>query len=172
MATSVHFSRSQVLVDGDGTPLPSQAPTEGVRIAQEIHLPSLSNEADSEQHKPSISQTVEVLTHVDPRSHVLAWRLSSPAHWLFVSERWHILRTRSATDHDPEGRSGAVDFWRGRSRTNWREEETVYETWEVFSGVMAPAVSWFARARLERGLLESAYALKARLEKPGGWTWG
>ncbi|VDC05173.1 unnamed protein product [Peniophora sp. CBMAI 1063] len=161
------FIRSQVLVDASGAPLSSQIPVEGVRIAQEIHLPSLS----SSNADPSVNHSVEVLTHVNPRTHTLAWRLSSPAHWLFWSERWHVVRTlkRGAK---AEGETTAVDFWRGSERVNWRGEETVYETWEVLGGMLAPAASWFILARLQRGLEESAYALKARLEKPKEWSWG
>ncbi|KZV65035.1 hypothetical protein PENSPDRAFT_638896 [Peniophora sp. CONT] len=144
-------SRSQVLVDADGKPLPSQTPIEGARIAQEIHLPALASSSVSSEPlpKPSIVHSVEVLTHVDFRSHTLAWP--------------------SATRLD---REKATDFWRGTSRANSQGEETVYETWEVLGGALAPAVSWLVLARLKRGLEETARALKARLEKPAGWTWG
>ncbi|KAI0057623.1 hypothetical protein BV25DRAFT_1357244 [Artomyces pyxidatus] len=85
------------------------------------------------------SQAEEILTHVDHENLRLAWRFATPARWLMHAERWQILR-------------GAG-------------EQTTYETWEVFGGLLAYPISFFMKGKLQAAFDAMAEALKARAEE-------
>jgi len=86
--------------------------------------------------------TEEILTHVDAASFRLAWRFATPARWLISAERWQILR---------DGRPG--------------DQRTVYETWEVFGGLLAYVIRFFMHKKLQDSFDAMSRALKDRAER-------
>lgn len=87
------------------------------------------------------STAEEILTCVDDENFRLAWRFATPARWLINAERWQILR---------DGGPG--------------DQETVYETWEFFGGLLAYVIRFFMSVKLQSSFDAMSSALKERAE--------
>ncbi|KAF2270903.1 hypothetical protein CC78DRAFT_610949 [Lojkania enalia] len=134
------FVRSSIVITPDGINLPQQRPVENHRLVLRVQIPPLplpvsSSTPDNPLHTQFAFENV---THVDPIQGRLAWKyLTSDA--LLDSERWQAI-------------------------SNIGNGKILYESREVFSGILAPVL----RASMEAGLIESfeaqAQGLKLLLE--------
>jgi hypothetical protein len=190
------YSRSQTLLSASGAPLPDQStPFEGARLAQSLALPvarqlgmqtapagpSDSGPMDLEPAAAlPLIRTTELLTHVDPRAHRLAWRLPTPVPWLLWTERWQVLSEVEV--ESPESKEGSEASYEVVSRRGYGEgsgggkeargTRTRYETWEVVGGALAYPLIYLVLAPLQAAFEASSRALKERAEAPRAWSWG
>ncbi|OBZ74295.1 hypothetical protein A0H81_05458 [Grifola frondosa] len=126
------FVRTQTIVDASRTPSTDQTPSEGKFLLMEVHIPPTMDDSG----KPTIAH--EIITHVDPATHRLAWQNTLPS-WFIRAERWQALST---TD----------------------DGKTRYETREVFGGIGSYLIKWFLSMNLQKSFEAMAEALKMRAE--------
>jgi len=129
------FMRSVYVVDASRNVLPSQMPQEGGYVLMTVNMPP----SLVATQKPNSTQ-LELVTHLDPAAHRIAWAPAALPRWLIRAERWQGVRA---------GEDG----------------KAIYETREGFGGFGGWVVRWFMRGKLQRSFDAMAQALKGRVEQ-------
>lgn len=128
--------RKQVVLDKSNHVVDSQTATEGTIIEMTTHIPpTIASNAPSRTTRATI-------THVDHDTHRVSWTFSTPGpfSWLLKS-----FRTQSITPTE--------------------DRKAVYESVEVFSGVVVGVMRWMIERDLRKSFEMMADALKTRAEQ-------
>ncbi|KAG6334787.1 hypothetical protein ID866_4305 [Astraeus odoratus] len=137
------FTRNQCLTDASKQPLPANQQTLRAGAHLYIHPVHIPPSFDSPKLLPAGSVLV-VITALDTHNYRCAWVTVEHPKWMLHAERWQALVE--------------VDDGDGRKKTR-------YETREVFSGVLAYAVSITVGGGLQKGFVAMAEGLKKRSEE-------
>ncbi|KAL0952436.1 hypothetical protein HGRIS_006708 [Hohenbuehelia grisea] len=131
------FVRDSKVVDSSKRPLDDQTLVEGryLHVAP-VHLPPTLGEPSTFQKQ----EALVVVNVVDHENCHLKWTSIVGASFLLKAERWQSLSL------DESGK-------------------TKYESFEVFSGILAHIVKFFMQDKLNQGFAAMAQALKKRTEK-------
>ncbi|KAI8990396.1 hypothetical protein BD414DRAFT_413291 [Trametes punicea] len=133
-----NYAECQVVTDEHKHPLADQTPVPGVHLLLRVHIPPTMDDS------VSTTSAFEMITHVDPAAHRIAWKnVNAPR--LLRAERWQVLSTNEA----------------GGTR---------YETSEAFGGIGAYIVKWFIGEKLQKSFEAMAEGLKAYAERKYGGT--
>lgn len=133
------FSSQIVLASELLVPLPDQTPRENLRTFITVQIPPLDPPVNaSTPENPLHSQiTLENITHIDHETHRAAWAILAPE-LLLTAERWSVLSIF--------------------------ENQTYYESRDVYNGPVAVAVQLLYEKGLNEAFAAQALALKERAE--------
>lgn len=109
-------------------------------LAADAHLLMKCHIPPSMDDKRRKQSAFEVVKTVDHQHHRLSWINIDYPSWALRAERWQTLVPT------PDGR-------------------TKYETWEVFSGILAYVVKWYIGKDLEEAFTAFATGLKEHSER-------
>lgn len=132
------FVRSQILTDASYKPLVEQKPASGRYLLMEVCIPPSS---DPEASKSRAKCIIVVMDH---EHHRAEWKAVGFPSFLLSAHRTQTLK-------EVEQENG--------------EKVTVYETSEVFSGVLAYIIKWLLRAKLQKSFIAMAEDLKRHSEE-------
>lgn len=137
--TSILYS-SQIVASDLLVPLPDQTPHENLRLFITAQLPPLDPPVNSSTpgNPLNYQMTLENITHIDHGNYRAAWAILAPA-LLLSAERWSALSVFN--------------------------NQTYYESREVYDGAAAGAVQLLYENALSLGFQAQADALKVRAEK-------
>ncbi|KAJ7701585.1 hypothetical protein B0H17DRAFT_1045902 [Mycena rosella] len=129
------FVREQAIVSASGTALADQTPAVGKRLLiRTVHLPPTMGD-------PGLMQSIGInalITTIDHENYRAAWVANSLPSWAFYAERWQMLTVEGG--------------------------KTKYENFEVFRGILAYLLKFFAGKNLVLGVRAMAEGLKSRAE--------
>ena len=132
------LTRSQILTDASFKPLVEQKPASGQHLLMEVCIPPSSDP------KTSRSRAKCIIVAIDHEHHRAEWKAIGFPSFLLSTHRTQTLK-------EVEQENG--------------QKVTVYETSEVFSGILAYIIKWFLRANLQKSFVAMAEDLKRHCEE-------